>query len=645
MTGTRAFILIGFLCLLNLFTQAVESTPFSVVGIYPHLTVSSESAECAIGGLSVSGDSLRVMTTSSNDKGQLYVVSPDLNSTMVSEQEGDPGIEATWSIGQDDASFILKTKQAASGQTYRLPKASYAVDARSIDGFCIQEMKDGNRLMMTPGIFWSFPTTFSPQNSAGIRPISTFLKQVNDVAFWRDQLVFGCNDATRLDPRLCGRAQSNMVFLNPNSLSSFGPRSAFGGIWLGSSVKKKVPSDPFLFGGFDRRILHLFHAHSSGIRFDVEVDEKGDGNWTFYKTIAVGPGRYIYHIFPKKMNAEWIRITSGVTCENVTAYFHYTSAEHQTDSASFAALPAYHSHSFSEGLLFPSGERQYALQFAAWKVDKKGVQTELGYYELSEDMTLSAVDNPTAMSWMKEHIAEKEPAFTVDDASVLVIETHEGIEKRWRLPKGTKQTYETSSMGWPRASREVVAHRLLFNCQGTFYEQPRNEGRGIVGIKPICTHNRKISDFCSWRGMLVMAGHLDQSKPAEHIINSTDGQTGLWVGSVDNLWALGKPTGSGGPWMNTSVKGGQPSDPYLMTGYDHKTMHIQHYGGGKGRRRTVTFKVEVDVTNQGIWNEYKLFTLRDGEKLSYTFDPEFSAHWIRITTSADCSATVQFEYK
>jgi hypothetical protein len=45
---------------------------------------------------------------------------------------------------------------------------------------------------------------------------------------------------------------------------------------------------------------------------------------------------------------------------------------------------------------------------------------------------------------------------------------------------------------------------------------------------------------------------------------------------VDDLWKLGKAVGRGGPWLLAAVKPGEPSDPYLMTGYDRKTIRLAH---------------------------------------------------------------------
>ena len=136
-----------------------------------------------------------------------------------------------------------------------------------------------------------------------------------------------------------------------------------------------------------------------------------------------------------------------------------------------------------------------------------------------------------------------------------------------------------------------------------------------------------------------MSGVRDDAG-GEHIIRSDDGKCALWAGAVDDLWQLGKPRGNGGPWKNTEVKSGHSSDPYLMTGYDHKDLMLFHSSGA-----SVAFRVEVDVTGMGEWVTYKEFSVTPGQTLEHHFPDAFSAYWVRITADHDCSATAQFRYE
>jgi hypothetical protein len=141
--------------------------------------------------------------------------------------------------------------------------------------------------------------------------------------------------------------------------------------------------------------------------------------------------------------------------------------------------------------------------------------------------------------------------------------------------------------------------------------------------------------------MLVMTGIADDA-PARnrHIIRSDDGRCALWVGAVDDLWAFGKPVGRGGPWKNTKVKAGEPSDPYLMTGYDRKLLHLVHHGRG-----SVTIRIEVDIDGTGYWRTYESFDVSDHVSVMHRFPDAFGAYWVRAVASKDTVVTAQLTYR
>jgi hypothetical protein len=192
-------------------------------------------------------------------------------------------------------------------------------------------------------------------------------------------------------------------------------------------------------------------------------------------------------------------------------------------------------------------------------------------YEMDAELRLSRLDDPKTRAWMQANLAPPTGSIEADAASLVYIDE---AEKRWRLPRGH------ASFGVPkpgvRISREVSTERDLFNAGGTFYELPSNNAGGIAMVRPVCTHNLPVRDYCSWRGLTVMSGVGDDPPPAGEIVRSSDGAVSLWLGVSDDLWAFGKPVGEGGPWKDTRVKANEPSEPYLMTGYDEKTLRLSH---------------------------------------------------------------------
>ena len=109
----------------------------------------------------------------------------------------------------------------------------------------------------------------------------------------------------------------------------------------------------------------------------------------------------------------------------------------------------------------------------------------------------------TARPGSRTNVAIPAPALTADAASVLYVDEN---GKRWRLPKGDAAFDQPGPLGAERLCREVCTERNLLNVHGTFYELPAENAGGFIKLRPIATHNRRIHDFASYRGLLVMSG-------------------------------------------------------------------------------------------------------------------------------------------
>ena len=60
------------------------------------------------------------------------------------------------------------------------------------------------------------------------------------------------------------------------------------------------------------------------------------------------------------------------------------------------------------------------------------------------------------------------------------------------------------------------------------------------------------------------------------MVVSDDKKLTLWAGTIDDLWELGKPVGSGGPWVDAQIEADEYSDPYLIGFYDERILNISH---------------------------------------------------------------------
>ena len=168
-----------------------------------------------------------------------------------------------------------------------MPKASHTYDGAHgwhTEWPRIREIGSGPLLMTMHGMFWSFPRSFSAGQTGGIRPLSSYLKIIGDFCEWQGKVVIGADDAARSEfaanpipskGTLVGQSNSNLWFIDAEQLSSFGAPIGRGGPWVRDSVAAGEVSDPFYFGGFARRIVHIQHDSQEAVTFRFEIDADG----------------------------------------------------------------------------------------------------------------------------------------------------------------------------------------------------------------------------------------------------------------------------------------------------------------------------------------------------------------------------------
>lgn len=223
-----------------------------------------------------------------------------------------------------------------------------------------------------------------------------------------------------------------------------------------------------------------------------------------------------------------------------------------------------------------------------------------------------------------------------DGASVILRVLHGGEWRRYRLPFGSASWSHTWNTEWMRI-REVQTERYLMDAFGLFYDLPSLVyGGQIQPIRPIATHLRICPDFVHWRGALVLAGDQTDNAVGQP-------QSGLWFGSIDELASWGKPSGWGALWRHEAVKAGAASDPYLMTGFDKKSLHLLREDEGAERMEV---SLQVDFLGDGTWAPYETFRLDGkGAYVHHEFPDAFSAHWVRAVALGDAKLTVQLFYR
>jgi len=534
-------------------------------------------------------------------------------------QPGDP----IWSIGWDHRSLILMCLDGGKWHAFRLPKGSHSYDGAhgwNTEWPRIRDIGENDLLMTMHGTFWKFPRTFSAKNSAGIAPRSNYLKVIGDFCRWNDRVVFGCDDSAKsefLNKRKAkgtiagpGQSQSNLWFVEPARIDRLGPVIGRGAVWLDDAVKANVPSDAFLFSGYERRGVHLA---ADAATFIFEVDAKGDGTWQPLRSVEVRGDAWVD--FPASERGAWVRVKTDRDCANATAFFQFSNADGR-DAKAAPIFDGVGGVDGAGGLLSVRGANLRTLRLAQGGA----------CYDLDAELKLRRVDDAKGLEWVRKNFAIPHDVISADAASVLYVDEK---GRRWRLPKGGIET-------GGRICREVCTERDLLNCAGTFYELPAENAGGFAMIRPVATHNRHIADYASYRGMLVISG-VGGGATGERIVRSEDGKAALWVGAVDDLWQFGKARGTGGPWRDTNVRAGEASDPFLMTGYDRKRLRLTSSA-------TAKIRVEVDFSGTGVWATYREFEVKADAEIEHEFPAAFAAYWMRVVADRDTTATAQLTY-
>ncbi len=555
----------------------------------------------------------------------------------------DPENDPVWSTGFDAKSVLLHVMEGGQWNVWRLPKASYTHDGshgwhtewpriRQLDPSDPQSIY----LMHMHGLFFDFPKTFSSANFAGLEPISGYYKMPTDYAMWNGKIVMGKNDASQFNNALALKNQSNLWFGTMEDVKSWGAPSGHGAVWMNEAVNNGDVSDAFLISGFPQRTLHLRNSGASSVELAIQTSE-GTPVWTPVRTVTVPAEGYVSEIV-SDLTAPWVRLACSGSTTSLTAFFHMSSPYPHPTPASlggdeFAALADIRdTRSMSDGMIRVMNNTELQLEFASSRTDGSGSPAANGYHRIGAGLVLNDVDNAAAESSMRSSAALTQE-FGSDDASAWVAE---GAVK-FRLPKLDPLYEQPFAAGWARGIREVVTERELLNCHGTFYEVPRDNSGGMRKMRAITTHGKRITDFASWRGLLVLTGVLDDAPASDQLVRNADGSAALWLGEVDDMWRMGEPRGTGGPWKQTVVAANTPSDPYLMYGYDRKELELH-------ATDATTITVEVDFLANNSWSTYATFDLEAGQTLNHVFPDGFHAHWVRVRSSAATVATAQFTY-
>lgn len=364
------------------------------------------------------------------------------------------------------------------------------------------------------------------------------------------------------------------------------------------------------------------------VTFKVQLDREGNGIWQDYTSLKVQPGGSSWTILPESLSAAWLRLVPSEDCV-ATAFMHQTGEERERDSTESEVL--------FDGLADVESTEAIGARVYAAKRNRnlRMITNDDRYFDFTKaTFEFEQTDHNVEL----DQLLHIDPEFSIDKASIII--THG--QQKLRLPKGHTRYDTPFAGGWPRAVREVESERLLANIHGTFYEVPLVTNGAPPAwnlMRPVASHQKQITDYCSWNGLLVLAGVDENASSSEHVFINRERNAALWFGGIDDLWKLGEPRGVGGPWLESKVNAGQKSDPYLMTGYGRKVAELSHASA-----EPITFTVEVDITGKGDWIEYSRLNVPANETIRHEFPDGFSAMWLRASVNRATTANLQLYY-
>jgi hypothetical protein len=181
------------------------------------------------------------------------------------------------------------------------------------------------------------------------------------------------------------------------------------------------------------------------------------------------------------------------------------------------------------------------------------------------------------------------------------------------LPKAS-HTYDGAhgwNTEWPRI-RDIGEEGLLMTMHGSFWRFPRTfSAAASAGLAPRSTYLKVIGDFCRW-GDRVVLGCDDTARSEflnKHPLKGAlaapgKSQSNLWFIEPSRLDQCGPALGRGAVWLDDDVTAGMPSEPFLFSGFAHRSLHLKH-----GSQTPVTFALEVDARGDGAWKTLRQVTV------------------------------------
>lgn len=211
------------------------------------------------------------------------------------------------------------------GRRWRFPKGDQKFDKLTNDGLnrLAREVVTERDLLNLHGTFYELPAE-NADGFAKVRPVASHNLAIHDFASFRGLFVLSGIDKQGNQNHIIRSKDGNAaVWVGAiDDLWKLGKPKGNGGPWFNSDVQSNEKSDAYLFGFYDQRKLNINHDANTDVTFTIQLDPSGNGEWIDYKSLTVKPTENMEYIFPKDVEARWIRFQVNKSCK-ATTFLNY----------------------------------------------------------------------------------------------------------------------------------------------------------------------------------------------------------------------------------------------------------------------------------------------------------------------------------
>ena len=304
-------------------------------------------------------------------------------------------------------------------------------------------------------------------------------------------------------------------------------------------------------------------------------------------------------------------------------------------------LPGWHGKGAytSQGklILANNGETTGELEpVSEWQIDSTGMIGKEKYGILAEfdGAKFTVVERKqttdvTTKNGINAILNDQSPLWTIgwDKRSLRLNVMENGRWNTFLLPKAAYNNDPSHGWftEWPRI-REINDGKFMMDMHGMFFNFPGTFSvKNSAGISAIGSHLRYIPDFMYSNGKIWLG--TDQTTIQGNPL-AGQGQSGPWIGSVDELSKWGPATAYGSLFIEEKIDANKPSLPIIFNGFDNRILHLINQSSVSAE---ITLQIDKQGNNQ--WQNLKTIKVGANGYEYILFDKATSASWIRLVSN------------